>query len=521
MSAPVPGVWRRLSLISSDGSISGLAGERLIGQLEEVGIPRHQHALVDLLLSWQRARVPPDVALALWLLRNHAEGGGLIYRQAGVPVVESSPAIRYIQLAADVGETRESDPTLHQVVSWLLDQQLPDGSIPLTIATGRGAIGQTARTLRALHKLDDPALADHLSAIGTCLQNSALAQGTGVAWALYTHDSTVVTGSTSLAVTALIEQGSRDTMVDEGLRYLLAAQERAGGWAEVPGYRPTIQNTHHAVRAIRTAQRAGVLDHGVDEALARARKWLRSAVGRRPRSMLDHSFALRTAVELDLVRECSCEQLAHRLSQRRRQFLDPGADMYADTALAAIALIEASRSVDALPDGPRAWRWRWQLPNPTPPFLVRGPYFYELLYGVARTRWLVRVVDVLVQRRVVDRAAGLLLGAVTSIGVISDYVVNALAAGNALRGATTLAIVFGLVVCWLAIKAAARSAVLPALGTSVGALLVAGPLSLVLDPTDPVFPGLVALIGLRWLVIDVVSFTADSSGLLDRLLPKG
>lgn len=130
------------------------------------------------------------------------------------------------------------------------------------------------------------------------------------------------------------------------------------------------------------------------------------------------------------------------------------------------------------------------------------------------------MVDVLVRRRVVDRAAGLLLGAVTSIGVISDYVVNALAAGSVLRGSTTVAIVFGLVACWLAVKAAARSAVWPAVGSSVAALAVAGLVSLVLDPVDPVFPGLVALIGLRWLVVDVVAFTADSSGLLDRLIPK-
>lgn len=521
MSVPVPGVWRRLSLISSDGGISGLAGERLIGQLEEVGIPRHQHALVDLLLSWQRARIPPDVALALWLLREQEDGRGLIYRRAGVPVAESSPAIRYIQLATEVGETRESDPTLHRVVSWLLEQQLPDGSIPLTVATGSGAIGQTARTLRALHRLGDPALADRLTAISDHLHTTALAQGTGVAWALYPEDRTVVTGSTSLAVTALIEHGVRGTVVGEGLRYLLAAQERTGGWAEVPGYRPTIQNTYQVVRAIRTAQRAGFLNQeDATDALARAREWFHRAVGRQPRSVLDHAFALRTATELDLLREPRGERLACRLSQRRRQFLDPGADSYAETALAAIALIEASRSVDAMPDGPRVWRWRWRLPNPTPPFLVRGPYFYELLYGAVKARWWVRAVDVLVRRKIVDHAAGLLIGAVTSIGVISDYVVEALAASGALRGGATIVVVCTLVLAWFGVKAAARSSAWKALGSSAGSLLVAGTLALALDPTDPVFPGLVALIGLRWLVIDVVAFTADSAGLLDRLLPK-
>jgi hypothetical protein len=520
ISAPVPGVWRRLSLLSQDGGISGLADEHLIGQLEDVGIPRHQHAIVDLLLSWQRARIPPDVALALWLLREQEDGNGLIYRRAGVPVEESSPAIRYIQLAAEVGETRESDPTLRRVVARLLDHQLPDGSIPLTVATGLGAIGQTARTLRALHKLGDPALAGRLAALTGHLQATALAQPTGVAWALYSPDRTVVTGSTSLAITALVERGVRGAVIDEGLRYLLAAQEPDGGWAEVPGYRPTIQNTYQVVRAVRTAQRAGLLDPDrAHRTLDRARGWFRRATRRQPDSVLEHAFAVRTAVELDLLRDRRSERLAYQLSQSRRQFLDPQADLYADTALAAIALLEASRAVDP-PGRTGSWPWRWQLPNPTPPFLVRGPYFYELLYGVLWARWWVRLVDLLIRRRVVDRAAGLLLGAVTSIGIISDYVVDSVAAGGALRGSTTIAIVFGLVVCWLAIKSAARSSVLAGLRSSGGALLVAAPLSLVLDPADPVFPGLVVLIGLRWLVIDVVAFTADSSGLLERLLPR-
>ncbi|MGH3683290.1 MAG: hypothetical protein ACRDT2_23940, partial [Natronosporangium sp.] len=117
LSAPVPGLWCRLSLISRDGTIAGLGDEDLVGQLEDVGIPRHQHGVIYALKSWQRARIPPDVALALWLLREQENDHGLIYRRLSNLVEESSPAIRYIQLAAAVGETRESDPTLGRVVS--------------------------------------------------------------------------------------------------------------------------------------------------------------------------------------------------------------------------------------------------------------------------------------------------------------------------------------------------------------------------------------------------------------------
>lgn len=520
----MPGLWPRLTFISSDGSINGLIDEDLVGKLEDVGIPRHQHAIVHLLQTWQQARVPPDVALALWLLRDQEDGNGRIYRRADVPVEESSPAIRYIALATEVGETCESDPTLRRVVAWLIDRQLPDGSIPLTVAAGRGETGQTARTMRALHALGDPAFGERIAAIDSYLRSTARKQETGVAWGYSPDAPTVVTGSTSLAVTALIEHRGIDSLTREGLLYLLAAQESNGGWAEVPGNRSTIQNTFQVVRAIRTAHRVGNMSTPESlAALDRASVWLRGAVGRKPpKTLLEHSFALRAANQLNMLQEQRFERLARQLTERRRQFLDPATDLYADTALAAIALIEVSRSVDAMSNHEsfERWRWRWRLPSPTPPFLVSGPYFYELLYGAIKARWWVGLVDEVVRRKVIDRAAGLLLGAITSIGIVSDYIVNALGANGALRGIPTVIVIGLLMLTWFGIKVAARSSVWEALTSSATSLLVAGTLVLVLDLQEPLFPAFVSLVGLRWLVIDVVAFTADSTGLIDRLLPK-
>ncbi|MGH3679180.1 MAG: prenyltransferase/squalene oxidase repeat-containing protein, partial [Natronosporangium sp.] len=408
-----------------------------------------------------------------------------------------------------------------RVVSWLLDRQLPNGSVPLAVAVGEGETGQTARALRALCHLDDPTLADRAASMAAYLRDTARPQGTGVAWACYPPDQTVVTGSTSLAITALIEHGQVDDVVGEGMRYLLASQDSTGGWAEVPGDRPTIQNTFQTVRAIHTAQRAGIADPAVATAtLGSAREWFRGATGRQPpRTLLTHAFAVRTADQLGLLREERYERLTRQLAERRREFLDPAADMYADTEIVAIALLEASRSVDAMPDGGRAWPWRWQLPHPAPPFLARSPYAYELMYGAIRSRRWVRVVDVLVHRRVIDHVAGAVLGAVTSIGIVSDYVVEALVAGGGLRGAWTVTIVAVLVLSWQLVKAAAVRSWRGGVGTSAGSLATALLLSAMLDP-GPVVPTFVALVGLRWLVIDAVAFTADSSGLLNRLLPN-
>ena len=520
LSSPVPGIWRRLSLISSDGSMNGLDGDRLVGQLEELGIPRNQLGLVHLLQSWRTARVPPDVAFALWLLRDQEEEQGCLYRKAAIRVEESSPAIRYIQLANDVGEGMDTDPTLHRVVTWLLDRQLPDGSIPLIISVGQGETGQTSRSLRVLGRLNDPSLDEHLDAMCSYLQNSAIKQPVGCAWSYSALDRTVVTGSTSLAVLALIERGAHNETVEEGLRYLLAAQDVSGGWAEIPGYRPTIHNTHNAVRAIRAGQAAGLCVDQVESSLDRARQWFLMMVGRHtPKSTLELSFAVRLGVELDLLLHERIEELARQLT-RRRQTLSPRADLYAETEISAIALIECSRRLDKLPDAPRLWQWRWQLPTVPPPFLARGTYLYELLYNVVKKRWSLRAVDAIVEAKIIERVTALLLGTITALGIVDDQIVRALSSRGDLRADLTIVTVGILLLLWLAVKTTALSSAFLAAYTSIASLGVAILLTWMLLTVGLPFAAVVSITGLRWLVIDVVAYAADSSGLLDRLIPK-
>jgi hypothetical protein len=521
LSSPVPGIWRRLSLISSDGSINGLEGARLVGQLEELGIPRHQLGLVHLLQTWQRARVPPDVAFALWLLRDQEEKQGCLYRKAAIPVEESSPAIRYIQLAAEVGERRDTDPTLHRVVTWLLDRQLQDGSIPLIISVGHGETGQTSRSLRVLSRLSDPSLDEHLHAMSSYLRNSVIKQPVGHAWSYSKLDRTVVTGSTSLAVLALLERGAHDETVTGGLRYLLAAQDISGGWAEIPGYRPTIHNTHNAVRAIRAGQAAGLRMEQVESTLDRARQWFLMMVRHHtPRSTLDLSFAVRLGVELDLLQHERIEELARQLTRRRHQTLNPQADMYAETEISAIALLECSRRLDKLPDAPRSWEWRWQLPTVPPPFLARGTYLYELLYSVVKKRWSLRAVDTIVEVKIIERFAALLLGIITVLGIVDDQVIRAVSSRGDLRVDLTIVIVGILLIFWLAVKTTALSSALLAAYTSIASLCAAILLTWMLSTASLTLADVISITGLRWLVIDVVAYAADSSGLLDRLIPK-
>jgi hypothetical protein len=520
-------VWRRLSLISADGTLKGLEDARLIGGLDELGIPRHQHGIVRVLQSWRRECVPPDVALALWLLREQCDAGGCLYRHADIEVEESSPAIRYIQLAAALGETVDTDPTLRCVAAWLLDRQLPDGSIPLVVSSGQGEVGQTARTLRALYALGHPAFAERLTRMTEFLRGAAFPQTVGMAWSYSNAERTAVTGATSLATLALIEQGVRDEVVEGGLRYLLDAQSHTGGWAEIPGYRTTIHNTFNAVRALRAGDAEGNLSSDeIKPAIDASRRWFLDNV-KKPRhrarlSTVELSCLLRLAVQLEVLEAASSrvERIAIELTRRRRRTLSSSADLYGETEIMAIALLECSRELDRLPDGAQRWRWRWRLQALPPPFLCPEAYFYELMYGVLDARWWVRMVDKLVRASFVERIAGVMLGTIAALGIANGELAAAFAIDQLdARGVLGIAVVALLVMAWLGVRTATRLVATGTTWVSVVALVVALAITWIVAPPSQAFPGLLLVVALRWLIIDVVAYTADRSGLLKRLVP--
>jgi len=160
------------------------------------------------------------------------------------------------------------------------------------------------------------------------------------------------------------------------------------------------------------------------------------------------------------------------------------------------------------------------LPTVPPPFLARGTYLYELLYGVVKKRWWLRAVDAIVEAKIIERVAALLLGTITALGIVNDQVVSALASRGDVRADLTIVIVGILLFLWLGVKTTALSSALLAAYTSIGSLVVAILLTWMLFTAGLPPAAVVSITGLRWLVIDVVAYAADSSGLLDRLIPK-
>jgi len=290
----------------------------------------------------------------------------------------------------------------------------------------------------------------------------------------------------------------------------------------VAGHEPTIHNTFNVVRYLCAAQRAGVVKAELDTALANAKAWFRREIRRRqPKRVLDLAYAIRLAVQLDLCRDRHVNRLAAQLCRQRSRILAPGADLYAETEIAAIAVLESSRHLDSLADVQPCWTWRWELPVLPPPFLCRTAYLYELLYGLFRARWWIRTVDFLVESAIVDRSAGLLLGTVAALGVVDDSVISAMTnLGTGVRGITTVVLIAAGATLWLTIKSCAYSSVLRAARASVSSLVAGVLLTWIVLTPAPLFPSIVVLVALRWLVIDIVAHTVDASGLLDRMLPR-
>jgi hypothetical protein len=349
-------------------------------------------------------------------------------------------------------------------------------------------------------------------------------RGHGVnAWSYSREESTLVTGATSLAGLALVEASADRDLLTGISAFLLSAQHPDGGWSEVVGYEPTIHNTFNTVRYLRAARDADILCADTSRALARAGGWFSRRIGRRPiRTSLELAYALRLAVQMEMCRDRRVEQLAMRLSRRRDINLAPTADLYAETEITAIALLESSRHIDSSAETSTVyWAWRWTLPALPPPFLSHTSHLYELLYGLMRSRRWIKVVDWLVNSAAVDKAAGLLLGAVAALGFVDDYVTTSMTnLGSGARGTTTVALVVVASALWLSIKSCAYSSLLRAVRASAGSAIATSVLTWILYSPTPLYPSGIALLALRWLVIDIIAHTADASGLLNRMISR-
>jgi hypothetical protein len=354
-----------------------------------------------------------------------------------------------------------------------------------------------------------------------CLESTAIQQPVGQAWLSVPDDQVPVTGATSLALLALIESGVRSPVVLEGIRFIQAVQNRSGAWSEIPGREDSCQNTFNALRALTAAEAAGLMTSmELTVFLKSARVWLDSVVRHSKRwGTTELAFGLRLAGLLNLLDLDRFATMAETLRSRRLQTLHQSSDLYADTEIAALALLETARRVKTGMDEKR-WSRLWQLPVIPPPFLRQDTYLYDVLYGAIRSARWVRFIDLVARHGVLERAIATLIGSIAALGVVDQRVSNAFMITQINAHSVTVTITLASIVClWLGLKVAARSGVRSLLTTTIGSLIAATALLWIVDGVGPE-PRQLPLLSLYWLIVDAVVFTADRTGLLARVLPQ-
>jgi Prenyltransferase and squalene oxidase repeat len=517
-----PGLWTRLRTASDDGRISGL--HLSTANLEEHGLPRDQAGFVMTLNTWYRSRIPVPVAFALWLLRAQQGSDGSICRSAVHRVVEANPVSRFLHLARLVGETTETDEHVQRAARWLVDNQLADGSVPSSPDFMYGETGTTARAARALHGLGQ-SFERPVAAMWSALENTARPVPGGAAWYTASGEPGPATGATSLAILALVDKPDPAAqLLAEVGRWLLHVQDASGGWPEMPGGPPTAHNTTNAVRALRALLLAGVMDNeSVDDALTRAGTWLdRYLRGDLPSRLMDLAFVLRLATALGRTDE-SAARLAHLLVRRANDGLRNDSDLY-DTEMLGLALLEWSRLVDDRCPGTELWRW--DIPRVSPPFLRKGTEIYDVLYSVSSRRVWRRLVDAAVGHKVLETLIGRTLGVIAALAVVDQRIAVYLAKeSSTVAGVVLVLILASATIAWSTMRLVAASSRWPVAASLLVSLLLAVFLTRATTTSVHVGSGLPALLTLSTLtmllalIVDAVTYTADRSGIVARLLP--
>lgn len=524
-----PGLWAHVRAASDDGGLPGLDGRD--GDLESHGLHRDQAFVTDL-VDWYRAGVPVTVAFCLWYLRRVQDVDGAVCRSRIDPVVETNPVVRFIHLARLVGEDDRSDPAVELAANWVVEHQLADGSLPTTPVERDGEAGTTARAARALHGLGPK---HHLAVerMWAALAAGADRQGDLASWGAGTgrRRATAATGATGLAVVALVDAGpEHHDLLRAAGRWLLAAQQDDGGWAELLGGPSTSHNTFNALRAVLALARHGLID-GADS--GDAQRGVRRWVDGKGDSLLDGramdaGFGVRLLALLGRT-DRRAEELARRFAGRASEVLGPASDAY-DTEVVGLALLEWSRVADgevaAAGSATVAAPWRWELPRLLPPFARGGNDLYDVLYQLRdSTRWR-SAIDRVVRRNLVEAAGGRILGVVGALAIVDERSARYLAGqGNTAVAVLLVVAVVAAAAAWVAMRllaATARARVLRSLATSVALGALVADMDLLGIPAGALDPVVVrlGLTTLTALVVDVVSYTADRSGLVARFLPS-
>ena len=487
-----PGFCRKMRLLAPSGRLDDLA-QLTRDDLPRAGLsPTHMEAIQGF-AEWRSHGVTPVLGLVMWYFETIQADDGSFLRTHDAPYPSLGVAIRYLQLAGELGLTRDDCEAVDRTANWLESEISDDGLLHMPVS-GLTDYGMLARAIRSLVDLTPAStLSPSVDRACEALRSVRLPF---CAWPTYPGGEPSA-GATSLAINAFARcPAEHRPALDTS--WLLGARNRDGGWGEYADSPSRIDNTFWSYRACCATgnQPEGPIKAGhlVDDG-----------------NNYDQAMAQRLAVVQNRP-----SLAVHRITEAALKSCTEQSDRYAEAALYAIALGETltrERAHDASAHDVV------KLPARTPDFLRREPPLYDQLADVADYRRWISLVDHSARTRIAESMIGWFAGLSAGIAIIGDELIAGLSSLPALPLVLTLIVGTTLTVGWLAVRHNDRRR-LNGLPHFAGAAILATLLVLMINsPPDVDMTTISALtLGLLLaLIIDVVAVATDQADLLNRL----
>ena len=505
-----PSVWRKMRILSVDGTVAGLRNATR-DSLRSVHLSGDDMDALEGFQQWDRLKVPVPLGLAIWSLRSRARANGGIARFAQTEQTSVGTSIRYAELMGLLLESpRATDPLVSKCLDFIASCVESSGGL---CVPGEDVpdVGMTSRALRAFALCGIGSHEEVFAQMESFLLHRAdLSDG----WARWTtfESSNFATGATALAVSALLAADSKDAarVAERAIAWLGECQGSDGGWGEHAGGSSQIDNTFWAVRAIREAS------GNSSDLLANAAVFAGRAVA--PSLNLKESlFGLRLQSQI--------QGATHGVDEVKLSFpilsqgLAANSDGYSILSVLALALTEAR---SAFPVDVLISERQYDIPSAQPEFLQPSPQIYEVIGSRLGGQRSLKVLDVAHRGEILETFTGVLIGSlvlISSVSTSQEMLFDSGAVGAILATMVVLAFCgwIPLRLRWLARGWGAAFA----LSLSV---LVAVPISLASlaqVPSGHAGQVILPVILLAILVVDVVGVISDRLDVLSRLARGG
>lgn len=394
--------WRRAAFIIHKKTKPGLILNpdqdlQFRDDLDRFGLVVEAWIDFRILANWISKGVPiPLIAMLDYILSNQNHDGS--WSVDGV-IPSSGATIRSLEICALLGfelPNKQVTKGLHYLKNALKDGGLQS---PGPITGAPIEIGTTARCLHTASMLQPDSRT--ITNIKNYLENAIFHDGNLACWhtdkKLPSTDEGI-TGSSGLALHALLKTGSENSSLPSAVRWLVQMQNSDGGWSELKDGPSNVDNTFNVLRALKVAvQKDGNVD-GLKEALRKGQNYVlkKSHIARKAQ-ISNLAMLLRARLLfIDDPYDVEIMRVLEAITDRVDEWYSPKAPFYNAVLIVGLALVEwlcmaksaGNPYAHQRRNKDKALTFLFNFPVQMPSFYPgsKGGFVEKMLNGLAATR---------------------------------------------------------------------------------------------------------------------------------------